>query len=132
MDFVETHKDKLNFKELQFIWRTRNFMTSDFVLENPNLFDGKYILLYDLPFTFEQLHNCFSDIDWNFLSSCTNLDWSMDYIYTYLDNFNLWRLSQNKGVYKAFIEKFTKEEILSFLNNQMGAKMIQTQLFIDP
>lgn len=131
MDFVETHKDKLNFKELQFIWRTRDFMTTDFVLENPNLFDGKYILHYDLLFTIEQLHNCFSDIDWNLLSSCTKLDWSMDYIYNNLDNFNLYRLSENKGVYNELIEKFSKDEIFSFLNNQMGNKMIQTQLFID-
>lgn len=115
MTFINTHKEKLNFKESDLIKRIKDIVTTDFIIENKELFDSNRHFFYDLPLTIDLLENHFTDIYYFYLSKCHKLDWNWDFIYEHLYEFDSVNLSLNDGIYKRLIEKMNKEEILSIL-----------------
>ncbi|MEA3495529.1 MAG: hypothetical protein U9R42_05775 [Bacteroidota bacterium] len=120
LDFIEKYKDKLNFKETEFLRIHRDILTTNFIEENLELFDSEHSAFYYLPITIALLRKYDDKINWNNLSNCEKLDWTWEYIYLHFEKFNLFWLRQNKGIYEKLIrDKLTKPEILEFLDNEL-------------
>mgnify|MGYP003446975511 FL=1 len=120
MEFIEKYKDKLNFKESEFIRNHCEIITKEFILANFDLFNLQYYPFYYLPITMELVSKFESKINWNNLSSCEKLDWTWEYIDIHFDKFNLFLLGENKGIYEKLIRaKLTNQEILDFLDNEL-------------
>lgn len=118
--FIEKHKDKLNFKEPEFIRNHREILTIEFIEANSILFNSEHYSFYYLPLTIELLHKYDGKIIWNNLSSSEKLDWTWEYIDMHFDKFNIFRLAENKGIFeKLILDKLTKKEIFKFLDNEL-------------
>ncbi len=123
LDFIEKYKDKLNFKESEFIRNHHEIITTEFILANFDLFNSEHYSFYYQPITIELLSKYDSKINWNNLSSSEKLDWTWEYIDIHFDKFNLFRLAENKGIFeKLIIDKLTKQEIFDFLDNELLKK----------
>ena len=123
LEFIEKYKDKLNFKESEFISNHREIITTEFILANSVLFNSEHYSFYYLPITIELLSKFDSKINWNNLSSCEKLDWIWEYIDIHFDKFNLFRLGENKGIYEKLIRaKLTNQEILDFLDFELNKR----------
>jgi len=121
--FIEKYKEKLNFKESEFIRNHREIITTEFILANSDLFNSEHYPFYYLPITIELLSKYESQINWNNLSSSEKLDWTWDYIDLNFDKLNLFRLGENKGIFeKLIIGKLSKQEIFEFLDNELKKK----------
>ena len=120
LDFIEKYKDKLNFKESEFIRNHREIITTEFIEANSELFNSGHYSFYNLPINIKLLGNYNEKVNWNNLSSSQKLDWTWEYIDIHFDKFNLFRFSENKGVFEKLItDKLTKQEIFDFLDNQL-------------
>lgn len=98
--FIENYKEKLNFKESEFIRNHRDIITTEFILANFDLFNSKHYTFYYLPITIELLSKYESQINWYNLSISEKLDWTWDYIDLNFDKMNLFRLRENKGIFE--------------------------------
>ena len=120
LDFIEEYKDKLNFKESEFIRKHRDILSKEFIESNIDLFDPTHYSFYYLPLTIELLNKLYDRINWNNLSSSEKLDWTWEFIDTHFDKFNVFRLSENKGIYdKLIIDKLGKNSVVEFLNDEI-------------
>lgn len=120
LEFIEKYKDKLNFKESEFIRNHREIITTEFIEANSELFNTEHYSFYYLPLTIELLNKYDGKLKWNNLSSSEKLDWTWEYIDIHFDKFNLFRLAENKAIFeKLIIDKLTKQEIFDFLDNEM-------------
>ena len=120
LDFIEKYKEKLNFKESEFIRNHREIITTEFILANSDLFTSEHYSFYYLPITIELLSKYDNKINWNNLSSSEKLDWTWEYIDLNFEKLNLFRLGENKGIFEKLInEKFSKQEILELLDNEL-------------
>ena len=120
LDFIEKYKDKLNFKESEFIRNHRDIISKEFIESNIDLFNPTHYSFYYLPLTIELLNKLNDKINWNNLSSCEKLDWTWEYIDTHYDKFNFFRLSENKGIYdKLVMDKPSRKAVFEFLNDEM-------------
>lgn len=118
--FIEKYKDKLNFKETEFIRVHRDIITTEFIEANSELFDSKHYSFYYLPITIAILRKYDDKINWNNLSSCEKLNWDWEFIDMHFDKFNLFRLGENKGIYEKLIrDKLTKKQILEYLDKEL-------------
>jgi hypothetical protein len=126
LEFIEQYKDKLNFKESEFISRHHEIITTEFILANSDLFDSEHYSFYNLPLTIELLNNYDNyggKLKWIILSSNEKLDWTWEYIDIHFDKFIFFRLAENKGIFeKLIIDKLTKQEIFDFLDNELLKK----------
>ena len=95
---IEKFKSKLDFKSSQFLIKHRNIITTDFILENIELFDSKSPSFYQLPLNLEIIEKC-SNISFNMLSGCDKFDWTWQFIQENIDKLNIYRLSKNKALY---------------------------------
>ena len=118
LDFIENYKDKLNFKESNFIRNHADIITNEFIELNSDLFNPEHYTFYYLPLTIELLNKFEGKILWNNLSSNEKLDWTWEFIEEHFDKLNLFRLSQNKGIF----DKLTKQEIFDILDNEITKK----------
>jgi len=118
-DFIEKYKEKINFKQAQFTSMHRDVITTEFISQNPTLFDSEHYSFYYLPLTTDLLEQ-FEKITWNNLSSCQKLNWSWEFIEHHYDRLNFFRLSENRGVYTTLIEPMLKSEIFSVLDHQVA------------
>lgn len=117
IDFIERYKDKLNFKESNFIRNHRDILSTEFIEANSDLFDSEHYSFYDLPINIKILNKYDGKINWSYLSSSAKLDWSWEFIELNFNKFNFSRLSENKGIYETLInEKLTKQDIFDFLD----------------
>jgi len=122
-EFIEKYKDKLNFKESEFIRNHREIISTDFIEANSELFNSEHYSFYYLPINIKLLRKYDEKINWNNLSSSEKLDWTWEYIDTHFDKFNFFRLAENKGIFeKLIIGKLTKQEIFDFLDNELQKK----------
>jgi len=120
LEFIDKHKDKLNFKESEFIRNHRDIISKEFIESNIDLFNPTHYSFYYLPLTIELLNKLNDKINWNNLSSCEKLDWNWEFIDTHFDKFNFFRLSENKGIYdKLIINELGKNGVVEFLNNEI-------------
>ena len=120
IDFIEKYKDKLNFKESNFIRNHRDIITTAFIEANSDLFNSEHYSFYDLAININILNKYDGKINWNMLLRSEKLDWTWEYIDLHLEEFNLSRLAENKGVFeKLIIKKLTKKEIFDFLDNEI-------------
>lgn len=118
LDFIEKHKDRLNFKESEFIRMQRDIISTEFIEANADLFHPEHYSFYNLPLTIELLNKFNGNINWNNLSRCEKLDWTWEYVDTNFDKFNLYGLAENKGIFEKLIkEKLSEKEILELLDN---------------
>jgi hypothetical protein len=126
LEFIEQYKDKLNFKESEFIRNHCEIITTEFILANSELFDSEVYSFYYLPLTIELLNNYDNNggkLKWIFLSSNEKLDWTWEYIDIHLDKFIFFRLAENKGIFEKLItDKLTKQEIFDLLDNELLKK----------
>lgn len=123
LDFIEKYKEKLNFKESEFIRNHREILTTEFILSNSDLFNSEHYSFYYLPITIELLSKYDNKINWNNLSSSEKLDWTWEYIDLNFDKLNLFRLGENKGLFeKLIIGKLSQQEIFEFLDNELKKK----------
>lgn len=123
LEFIEKYKDKLNFKESEFIRNHREIITTEFIEANSELFNSEHYSFYYLPINTKLLNKYIEKINWNNLSSSEKLDWSWEYIDIHFDKFNLFRLAENKGIFEKLItDKLTKQEIFDFLDNELLKK----------
>jgi hypothetical protein len=126
LEFIEQYKDKLNFKESEFIRNHCEIITTEFILANSELFDSEVYSFYYLPLTIELLNNYDNNggkSKWIFLSSNEKLDWTWEYIDIHLDKFIFFRLAENKGIFEKLItDKLTKQEIFDLLDNELLKK----------
>ena len=105
LSFIEEHKDKLNFKESSLIRHNKDIITTQFILGNYELFDTERYSFYYLPLTIDLIKPHLENINWYYLSSCEKLDWTWDFINEHFSKFDLFRLSQNRGIYEKVILK---------------------------
>jgi hypothetical protein len=120
LTFIQKYKDKLNFKESEFIRTHKDIFTTEFMEANTDLFNSEHYSFYYLPLIIDLLGKYDGKINWNNLSSCEKLDWTWEYIDKNFDKFNLCRLSENKGIYEKLIRnKLTNQEIFDFLDNEL-------------
>ncbi len=123
LEFIEKYKDKLNFKESEFIRNHREIITTEFIEANSELFNSEHYSFYYLPINTNLLNKYIEKINWNNLSSSEKLDWTWGYIDIHFDKFNLFRLAENKGIFEKLItDKLTKQEIFDFLDNELLKK----------
>lgn len=123
LEFIEKHKEKLNFKESAFISKHRDIISKEFIESNIDLFNPTDYSFYYLPLTIKLLNKLNDKIKWNSLSSCEKLDWTWEYIETHYDKLNFFRLSENKGIFeKLIIDKLTRQEIFDFLEQELLKK----------
>jgi len=120
LNFIEKHKEKLNFKESEFIRTHREIITIEFIEANPDLFNSEHYSFYYLPLTIKLLNKYDGKINWNNISSSEKLDWTWEFIELNFDKFNFYRLEENKAIFEKLInEKLSKQEILELLDNEL-------------
>ena len=117
-DFIEKYKDKLNFKESNFIRNHHDIITKEFIELNSDLFNPDHYSFYNLTLTIDLLNKFDGKLRWNYLSSSEKLDWTWEFIDEHFDKLNLIRLSENKGIFN----KLTKQEIFDILYNEITKK----------
>jgi hypothetical protein len=121
LEFIEKNKDKLNFKEHNFIQIHRDIINIDFIKNNVNLFDPSHYSFYYLPLSIELINQFIDKVNWHSLSGCNRLDWNWDFINLHFDKFNFLQLSRNKGIYdKLIANNQSRSEVINFLNNQLA------------
>jgi hypothetical protein len=121
LEFIEEHKYKLDFNQTEFTRIHKEILNINFIIDNKELFNFEHYSFYYLPLSIDLLNTDYDKINWPSLSSCEKLDWSWEFIEENFDKFNLYRLSQNKGIYeKLIIDKLTKQDIFVFLDNQIA------------
>ncbi len=119
LEFIVKHKEKLNFKNSNFLRNSRNTLTAEFINTNIKLFDLNDSSCHYLPLTIDLLNKNFEKVNWNFLSSNVTLDWSWDFINIHFDKFNLFKLSENEGLFtKLIYNDMTKQEVFEFLDKE--------------
>jgi hypothetical protein len=120
LDFIENHKVKLNFKESEFIRNHRDVISKEFLQRNIHLFNPAHYTFYNLPLTMDLVSKLNDQTNWKKLSRCEKLDWTWDFIDTHFDKFNIFGLSENKGIFdKLVMDKLTQTEIFDFLNDEI-------------
>lgn len=118
MQFIEMHKDKLDFTEKAFIERNRGVITNTFINSNLHRFNPDSSAFCRLDISVEIVNKISDKLDWRCLSGNEKMDWSWDFLKANFDNFNLFILAQNQGLYEKLIRTIlTKKEIISFLEN---------------
>lgn len=123
LEFIEKHKDKLNFRESEFFRINRDIISRSFLEANMELFDPTHYSFYYLPLTIELLNKLDDKINFYYLSRNEKLDWTWEYIDDNFEKFNFSDLNQNKGIYEKLIKKNSTDiEILEFLNLEMKKK----------
>lgn len=119
MEFIEKYKAKINFNSTEFIKNQKDIITTEFISQNPELFNSEHYSFYYLPLTNDLLIKHFEKINWFSLSSSEKFDWSWDFIDDKFANLNFFRLSENKGIYDRLIFKgMSKEEVISLLEKK--------------
>jgi hypothetical protein len=120
LEVIESNKKEIDFKNSEFLGNHRGLFTSEFLSSNLDLFDPSQYSFYNLPLTFDILSKLDDKVNWNHLSSCKTLDWSWELIDTKFDKFNVFKLSENKGIYEKLIGyTWSKRDIVVFLDSQL-------------
>ena len=123
MDFIINFKDKIDFKENGFLKENGKLIDKDFILCNIELFNLENYRFYYLDIDNEILEKCKENINWNYLSSSENFEWSWKFVSDNYDKLNFFRLSINEGVYRDLTKNIlSDEEIYSFLDNNKNIK----------
>ncbi|MBK9413556.1 MAG: hypothetical protein IPN61_09070 [Bacteroidetes bacterium] len=111
-DFIYEHLDKFDFKQKEFILKNKNSITSEFIENNLSLFDPNHYSFYKLPLRMQLIINNPACINWNYLSRCQTLNWTWEFVFDHLYDFNIFQLSVNKKIYDDLISPTLSNTIL--------------------
>lgn len=119
LEFIETNKNKLNFKEHAFLKTHKDVFTKEFILENLNLFNLEHYSFFSLPLTIEWIESSSSKIDWTQVSRNENIDWTWEFIENNFHKLSFSGLCTNKGIFNKLIyDGAAKNEIPAVLEIQ--------------
>lgn len=119
-EFIETHKNKIDFTSRSLIKTNKDVISHEFIKNNLELFNPRDNAFYDLPITYELLDLIKDKINWYALSGCVTLDWNWEFIENNFDYLNWYKLSSNKAIYEKLIDSDgTGNNIIEFLDTEL-------------
>lgn len=124
LSFIEKNKEKINFKERNFLSNHKDVLTLDFIKNNIERFDIYKNDFYRLAINYEFLCTLPDEnIDWFSLSGNTYFDWSWQFIDKYISKMNVSNLTYNETIYNNLIlNQMSKKEIFDFLKNELDKR----------
>lgn len=120
LEFIIKFKEKINFKENNFLKVNGKLLDEDFIFNNIELFDLNKSNFYQLNINDKIIDEYTKKINWCYLSFSENIEWSWDFVSDNYEKLDFIKLSNNEKAYVDLIKKIlSKEQVYSFLDKNI-------------